>query len=598
MRASGSDAAISFRASSRGELGRLHLGQALACKAALALATALFAGTAGAQGFTTLVSSASGGEQGNSASTQVALSSDGRFYTFVSAASNLVSGDTNGVNDIFVKDLWTSVTVRASVDSFGNQANGPSGNDKTAISDDGRYVVFASEADNLVPGDTNGNNDLFLRDLLLGQTTRISVDGAGLQVHGNSDDCAISADARFVACDSDAVELWAWDTNDEEDVIVFDLATGTPVCASVAPSGQASNGESLKPAISADGRWVAFSSSGSDLVANDTNDTWDIFLRDMNAGVTWRVSVDSAGNQANDMSSFYRVDVSDDGRYVSFMSLATNLVPGDTNGVQDVFVHDHLTGQTVRVNVDSAGQQALGGGSAGCSLSSDGRFVAFGSYAANLVAGDTNDSVDIFLHDQLTGLTQRVSLGNSGQQANSASNNPRVCGDGHLVAFQSDADNLIPGDTNASTDVFVRDVQQGCGWIIGNYCMSAVNSTGLPARIGYQGTALISQNDLVLQVSDGVPFKPGIFFFGSHETQIPFGEGYLCVTGSQHRLAPVVRLDAFGAGSFALDFTDPLSAASLISAGSNWNFQFWYRDPQPVGHGFNLSDALKAQFCP
>jgi Tol biopolymer transport system component len=371
----------------------------------ICFAAALLAGQAASQGTTQLISKSSSGVQGDSASAQVAMSSDGRYFTYVSSASNLVSGDTNGVDDIFVYDSLTGQTTRVSVDSAGNQANGASGNEKTAISDDGRFVVFASWADNLVAGDTNAHNDLFLRDRLLGRTTRVSVDAAGNQVYGNTDDGAISADGRMVACDSDAPQLWYWDTNNEEDVIVFDLLTGVPVCASVAPTGQASNGESLKPAISADGRWVAFTSSGSDLVANDTNNTWDTFLRDLQSGQTWRVSVDSAGGQANGLSNSVRVDLSDDGRYVAFMSIATNLVPGDTNGLQDVFVHDHLTGQIVRVNVDSAGLQAIGGGSSGCSLSSDARYVAFGSFATNLVPGDTNNNVDIFLHDQLTGVT-------------------------------------------------------------------------------------------------------------------------------------------------------------------------------------------------
>ncbi|MCC7171881.1 MAG: hypothetical protein IT459_15660 [Planctomycetes bacterium] len=130
-----------------------------------------------------------------------------------------------------------------------------------------------------------------------------------------------------------------------------------------------------------------------------------------------------------------------------------------------------------------------------------------------------------------------------------------------------------------------------------SYCIGAINSTGKGAAIGWSGTTSVGANDLVLEVQGCPPTKPGLFFFGVFQTQIPFGEGYLCVTGSQKRL-PIVKTDASGAASFALDFTDPSSPASLITAGSQWNFQFWYRDPQPVGHGFNFSNALIASFCP
>jgi len=598
MHSSIDHAAISFRAAVAGAARSLRVRPALASCAVVPLALALFTGTASAQaGWTLRASTNSNGEQGDDASQRATLSSDGRFVVFSSAASNLVTDDTNGVDDIFVKDLWTSLTTRVSVASGGAQANGAS-SDKGLITDDGRYVVFPSLADNLVAGDTNGEKDLFLRDIQLDLTIRVSVDPLGNQLQGASTNASITGDAQRIACDSTATNLWPGDANGLADIFVFDFATGQPFCASVTPTGEVGNGESLRPEISGDGRWVVFTSSSSDLVPNDTNGTWDTFLRDLQAGQTTRVSVDAFGNQANGMSNNARVDISDDGRFVVFLSMASNLVPNDTNGLQDVFVRDQISAQIERVNLDSSGLQAVGGGSAGCSMSADARYVAFGSYATNLVLGDTNDNVDVFVHDRLTGITERVSVSDDEQQANNASNNPRMSDDGRLVCFNSLADNLVPDDTNGVNDVFVRTRLLDCGWSIGSYCMSTINSTGKPARIGYQGTALISQNDLVLQVGDGVPFKPGIFFFGCYETQIPFGEGYLCVTGNQHRLAPVVRLDASGAGSFALDFTDPLSPASLIHPGSNWNFQFWYRDPQTVGHGFNLSDALRAQFCP
>jgi hypothetical protein len=162
---------------------------------------------------------------------------------------------------------------------------------------------------------------------------------------------------------------------------------------------------------------------------------------------------------------------------------------------------------------------------------------------------------------------------------------------------------LAPGSSyeeiSASGNFTIARVGDGSGCEAPtSYCISAINSTGHGAYIGVHGSTSIAANDLVLLVSGGPPSHAGIFFFGRFQTQIPFGEGYLCTTGDQHRVMQVVTLDAGGAGSLALDYTDPASAASLLTAGSQWNFQFWYRDWQPVAHGFNFTNALNAHFCP
>jgi Tol biopolymer transport system component len=220
------------------------------------------------------------------------------------------------------------------------------------------------------------------------------------------------------------------------------------------------------PAISGDGRFVAFASSASNLVKKDTNGATDVFVHDLVTGRTVRASVDSAGAESNDVS--FRPDLNGDGRFVVFDSAASNLVPGDTNGVPDVFVHDLLTGTTERVSVDSAGGEANGqsvgpgirGGSAfGARISGDGRLVAFDSIATNLVADDTNtcgpfytdiagECPDVFVHDRLTGETVRVSVDSAGAQANDASTDPDISADGSTTAFFSAASNLVAGDTN------------------------------------------------------------------------------------------------------------------------------------------------------
>src|SRR6058998_1751352 len=236
-------------------------------------------------------------------------------------------------------------------------------------------------------------------DRQTGTTERVSVDSAGNQGNGDSTDVALSADGRFVAFTSVAPDLVTGDTNGAMDVFVHDRQTGTAERVSVDSAGNQANGDSTDVALSADGRFVAFTSAAPDLVAGDTNGAADVFVHDRQTGTTERVSVDSAGTQANG-SSFGRA-LSADGRFVAFISVAPDLVAGDTNGVADVFVHDRQTGTTERVSVDSAGNQA-NGDSTDVALRADGRFVAFTSAAPDLVAGDTNGAADVFVHDRGT----------------------------------------------------------------------------------------------------------------------------------------------------------------------------------------------------
>ncbi|MEG4143910.1 TolB family protein, partial [Microcoleus sp. Pol7_B1] len=367
----------------------------------------------------TRVSVDSAGNQGNQSSIFAgipSISPDGRFVAFISAASNLVPGDTNASDDIFVRDTLANTTIRVSVDSAGNQANSDSS--IPFISADRRFVVFESNATNLVPGDTNNERDIFVRDLLTNTTTRVSVDSASNQANSGSYIASISADGRFVAFSSFASNLVPGDTNNTTDVFVRDTLANTTTRVSVDSAGNQANDVSYSylPSISADGRFVAFESNATNLVPGDTNDTGDIFVRDTLTNTTTRVSVDSAGNQGNGGS--VELSMSADGRFVAFSSFATNLVPGDTNDTSDIFVRDTLTNTTTRVSVDSAGNQGNGVFGSSISISPDGRFVAFDSTASNLVPGDTNNERDIFVRDTLTNTTTRVSVGSAGNQGN------------------------------------------------------------------------------------------------------------------------------------------------------------------------------------
>jgi len=414
--------------------------------------SSLLTSVLGAAGVTTRVSVATGGGQADGGSVGPSISADGRYVAFISSASNLVPGDTNGRDDVFVHDRVTRQTTRVSVATSGGQGNG--GCLGPSISADGRYVAFESWADNLVPEDTNWGADIFVHDRVTGQTTRVSVATGGGQADYQSGASSISGDGRYVAFDSGAENLVPGDTNEESDVFVHDRATGQTTRVSVATGGGQASEDSDGARISADGRYVAFCSFTSNLVPGDTNWAEDVFVHDRVTGQTTRVSVDTGGGESDHNS--WAASISADGRYVVFNSLASNLAPGDTNDMGDVFVHDRVTGETTRVSVATGGGQASGV-SGGASVSADGRYVAFGSRADNLVPGDTNDSDDVFVHDRLTGETTRVSVATGGGQASDDCSMGSISAGGRYVAFRSWADNLVPGDTNGYWDVFVHD---------------------------------------------------------------------------------------------------------------------------------------------
>src|SRR5437762_3224846 len=264
----------------------------------LLLLTALGGRSAGAQ-TTVRVRVASDGTEGNDVSLGSALSADGRFVAFDSAATDLVAGDTNGVSDVFVHDRQTGTTERVSVASDGAQGNGSSGlvtfAFPPALSADGRFVAFVSAATNLVASDTNGATDVFVHDRQTGTTERVSVASDGAESNAASVGAALSADGRFVAFHSAATNLVADDTNGTTDVFVHDRQTGMTERVSVASDGTQGNNASSYPALSADGRFVAFDSAATDLVACDTNGTTDVFVHDRQTGTTERASVASGG---------------------------------------------------------------------------------------------------------------------------------------------------------------------------------------------------------------------------------------------------------------------------------------------------------------
>lgn len=361
-------------------------------------------------GTTEVVSRTATSGTANQASYSPSISENGRYVAFESDATNLAGGNA-GVRDIFRRDRWTGAITLVSVGISGVGAIGNSFAPK--ISPDGRYVAFSSVGSNLVAGDTNAVSDVFVRDIAAGTTTRVSVTNGGAQADKASDQPAASRDGRYVAFRSDATNLVAGDSNGAGDVFVRDLVSGTTTRRSLTSGGAQGNGASSEPSISSDGQRIAFTSSASNLVSGDTNGNADVFLRNQADSTTTRVSVTSASTQATGGGSS-TPSISSAGFHVAYTSSATNLVSGDSNGRSDVFVRDLTTATTIRASVTSAGGEAtgapIGPGSWYPSISTEGRFVAFTSYQTNLVAGDTNDESDVFVRDTAIGTTTRHSL--------------------------------------------------------------------------------------------------------------------------------------------------------------------------------------------
>jgi hypothetical protein len=400
------------------------------------------------------------GAQGNDLSRNSCISFDGRFVLFESDATNLVSNDTNGFTDVFVHDRLTGTTERVNVDSNGSEATGDPCfiDNSTCISADGRFASFSGMADNLAPGvDTNGAEGMntFVHDRLTGITEAVDVTPAGICAsfsYGGS----MSADGRYVAFTSDDSALLPGSTLTFLHTWVRDRLAGTTEIVSVDSSGNLANdSSSLGQYLSADGRFVCFGSVASNLVPGVSG--MHAYIHDRLTGTTELVDVDAYG-----LPSDYGVGpgpMSGDGRFVAFYSDSPNLI-GPGPRVSQVFVRDRQTGINTIVSVDSNG--ARGSPDSGpATISADGRFVSFQSAATNLVADDTNGKDDVFVHDRLSGATTRWDVGPGGRQSDSSdrwivASMPAISGDGRFVAFEGWGDDLVGDDTNGLIDVFVH----------------------------------------------------------------------------------------------------------------------------------------------
>ncbi len=440
----------------------------------------------------------SGTGSGNNRSNFPLASADGGLVVFLSQASDLVSNDMNGHRDIFARDMQTGVTSLVTINHTGtNSGNGFSSLFLNSISVDGRFVAFESVASDLVSNDTNNRFDVFIRDLQSGTTTLVSINNTGTG-GGNhhSGQPVISADGRFVAFESSANNLVSNDpVFGSQDIFVRDLLNSTTTLVSVDASGtRGGNAVSNITAISADGRFITFYSSASNLVNNDANGQEDAFVRDLQTGTTSLVSVNSNGTNGGNNNSRFPV-ISANGQVVVFVSNASDLVTNDTNGLLDVFARDLINGTTTLLSVnsdatDSGNDESFTGLVTNARISANGRFVIFDSKATDLVDNDMNNKVDVFVRDLQTATTTMVSVNRNGTNTNTniGATGFGMSADGRFVVFTSSSDDLVNNDSNGGLDVFVRDLQ------VATTTMISVNSDGTNGGNDEPNFAVISSD--------------------------------------------------------------------------------------------------------
>lgn len=448
-------------------------------------------------GLFTLISVALDGFSGNSISAMPKISADGNFVVFTSAANNLVSNDTNGFSDIFVRDISAGTTVRINLHTDGTQANNNSSSG--GISDDGRYAVFLSSANNLVTGDVN-YQDIFLHDLQTSTTTRVSQETSGTNSNADSYSPQISGNGQFIAFESRAGNLTASDTNGRMDVFVYDRIANTLDIASKSSTNVQTNGfNTYLKDISPDGRYILFSSDGTNLVASDTNSRIDLFLRDRNTSTTDMVSLNEFGNQLTGGTSSGRM--SEDAQLIIFSTSSSGVVSNDTNTLDDVFLLNRGDSSVIRLSQKIDGTQASNDGSYP-EISRDGKVASFESISYNLVTTDYNNDYDIFLYSIDVPSLQRIPANEISPEANDYNDTIYLSADGRYATFVSAATNLYP-EVNWAYNSFRKDMKTGDIYFI------AQSATGEIAQQDSYENDISADGNIVVFSSQASNLVPG-----------------------------------------------------------------------------------------
>lgn len=586
---------------------------------------------------TILVSVSTNGSVGNGASRNPVMSADGRYVAFVSAANNLVAGDTNQIPDIFVRDLQAQTTVIASVGALStNSITALGSSEAPVISPDGRYVAFFSTATNLVAGVPPGG-DVYLRDLVAGTTAWASTGAraALLNVLQTNDavsyNIALSADGQFVAYETSSasksgssgiilryqvasgvtdlvhtnaeVQTASYEDVDSLDmtpdgrfiafiantngtdttcVELWDASTSIASLISGDPTGQVPQYSTCDwPAINPSGRFVAFLSDATALTTNVLSVDYNIYVRDTQRGTLTLVNADTTGGSSSANPVSIPV-LTADGQWVGFDGDDGNLVPFDNNKASDVFFCPINPGTNELVSAHepslfSLTANGLSSVGPGC-LSADGRYVAFESDADNLTFNDTNSCVDVFVRDQLRGTTTLVSVGTNGANADAPSAEEVISADGRFVAFSSTADNLVPGDNNSARDVFIRDLQAGTTTLV------SVNNPGTGSGNGDSSAPLISANGRYVFFSSTAQNLAPVSFNAANLFVRDLQAGKtIALTTSGFSSGPVISQDG-KRFAYALNLGPQTVCVYDLSAG-----RLIYSNTQPYLIGYDLS---------
>ena len=477
------------------------------------------------------------------------------FVVFSSSATNLVKGDTNGKTDLFLRDVVAGTTTRIVLDAKGGEPDGDSR--LASITPDGRFVLFKSDATDLVSGDKNGVTDVFVLDRKSGLVERVSVDSKGNEGDAISNFGAISDDGQLVVFSSRADNLVGSDSNSTQDVFLRDLANQTTSCVSVTPSGGTGNGFSTGPVITADGSKIAFTSLADDLVSNDSNHVGDVFLFDVASGTTTLATLNEGGYQLNGISS--APALSADGALLAFRSAATNLDRAATSGLDEIYVRDLSSGKIWLASRANDGSAA----DANCSLpmlfsradaAGDRPQVAFSSGESNLPDADLATDIDAFVFDLRSGVVQCASVDSAGggHDSNVISSRFGATPDGKQLVFGSFDSALVSGDGNGSEDVFLRGLQ---------WTFFSEFGSGLAGADGFvphlSGTGGWCEAGIwQLQIHDGLGAAVGHLWVGFGRTNgVKLFGGTFYVDFAQPIFPVPIQLDGFAGVSGSGDLT-------------------------------------------
>ncbi|WP_419189032.1 SdrD B-like domain-containing protein [Stieleria marina] len=468
----------------------------------------------------------------------------------------------------------------------------------SASSDYGRFIAFSTNK-SMLPIDTNSGSDLYVLDRDTGLLDLVSQSSSGVLANGVNRNVSISGDGRYVAFRSFASNLSAADNNGTWDIYVRDRLLGTTTLVSAHDSGQGQslqvgNSYSYNPQISQDGSVVTFWSNSNNLIAGDVNGQFDVFLKDLQTGTVEIISVDSSGNQATGGDSHASLP-SNDGQLVGFWSGASNLVPGDTNNVRDVFLRDRQKGVTERVSVSETGEQANGATNL-FSMSDDGRYFALMSSATNLTSdAGLSGNRQIYLKDRLTGSVTLVSRGD-GTLPNGVSLYPSISSDGRWISYQSSATNIVPGDTNGADDVFLYDTINGTTTMLSEN-VGGVASDG-PSdwpRMSRDGST-ITFNSAASDLVDQPPSSGGLYAYSTPSSvpgslEIDLGIEQTLVGQNLGSQVMVDRSDA------PLTFGTPTHAlGSDVRLGSEASFDLIAGQPSSDNDGVVTTSGIVAGF--